>query len=467
MPTSRRSGSGEDKTVRVAGRRAVVLVALVATLLALNAAIGWLFVPFGGKTELVWHDYRQLTSLDTVVIGSSFAQHSVSPHELDATLGSDSFNLGTPAQSLINTREALATAIEDWHVKRAILCFEYDTFFEDQWANAAIAFTEYKCEGEPVPQVLRDVGNLVFSDFFFSRHYSLTCAFPWSYEHVPLTWEAVSTNVSNRLNGNIYEAARRYAQITDGHVWDYERTGFVGLRLELEGKCVHGFDYSTFEDREFIPNNLEYLRQICELCQQNGVKLYMVAPPTAASTLIQYGDAYPQHMLQLKDIVEKSGGVFLDLNLARPDVMTLDGTDICDLAHLSSDGARKTSEVLGRLLRRIEAGEDVSGSFFSYDEDGWREYLASVTYVDSVEYEVVEQDGAMTFEARACTGTQSTVEYAFDVRASEEDDWTVARDWGVESTFEIPLDARETPQVRIRARTQQNPNVMRWVSRKG
>lgn len=460
MQTSRPSASRHP----VARRRLTVAVLLVALLLAINAAINWVLVPFGGKTELVWHDYRQLSSLDTVVIGSSFAQHSVSPRTLDASLGSDSFNLGTPAQSLNNTRDALATAIEDWHVRRAIYCFEYDTFFEDQWANAAIAFTKYKSEGEPVPQVLRDVGNLVFSDFFFTRHYSLTCAFPWSYEHVPLSVRGISTNVENRLGGDIYKAAASYAQLTDGHVWDYERTGFVGLRLELDGKCVHGFDYSTFEDREFISNNLEYLRQILALCQQNGVTFYMVAPPTAASTLIQYGDAYPQHMTQLKEIVEQAGGVFLDLNLAKPDVMTFDGTDICDLAHLSSDGARKTSEALGHLLGRIEAGEDVSGSFFSYDENEWREYLASVTYVDSVEYEVVEQDGAMTFEASACTGTQSVVEYAFDVRASDEDEWAVAQDWSASSSFELAAGTGETPQVRVRARTQQNPTVVRWVT---
>lgn len=458
MQTSRPSGGKHP----VARRRLAVAALLAALLLAINAAIGWVLVPYGGKTELVWHDYRELTSLDTVVIGSSFAQHSVSPRALDDTLGSDSYNLGTPAQSLINTREALATAIDDWHVGRAIYCFEYDTFFEDQWANAAIAFTKYKCEGEPLPQVLRDVGNLVFSDFFFSRHYSLTCAFPWSYEHVPLTWEAVSTNVSNRLNGNIYEAARRYAQITDGHVWDYERTGFVGLRLELDGECVHGFDYSTFEDREFIANNVEYLRQICELCRQNGVQFYMVAPPTAASTLIQYGDAYPQHMTQLKEIVEQAGGVFLDLNLAMPDVLTLDGSDICDLAHLSSDGAKKTSEALGHLLSRIEAGEDVSSSFFSYDKDGWQDYLASVDYVDSVEYEAVEKGDAMVYEASTCTGTQSVVEYLFETRKSADDDWAVAQDWGPDSSYEVAPGDGAT-QIRISARTQQNPSVVRWV----
>ncbi|MBO7675001.1 MAG: hypothetical protein J6S63_08325 [Atopobiaceae bacterium] len=447
----------------VASRRACVAALVLVTLLICNALLGWALIPCGSKTDLVWQDYHALQELDTVVTGSECAQQSIDPSVLDATLGSHSFNLGTPNQSLACSYAALQSAIDDWHVRHAILCLDYDTLFEEPSAQDDIAFLTYKKQQESPLRALRDTVDLMGSDYYLSRHFSLTRLFPWAYNHVPLTAEGVSTNIENRLTGNVHAAARSYAKLTGDTSWDYERTGFVGLRGSLKGECTHRYDYAPHKDDEVKADVVESLLRIFELCAQNDVKLYVVVPPTAASVLIANAEAYPERMGALQELAAQHGATFFDLNLAKPDVLKLDGSELSDLTHLSAAGAANASTALAKLIVADESNGDVYDSLYSYDADGWRSYLASVTYVDSVDYTVTRRNGNALIEAKARTGSQGTVMYQFETRSSQGGTWKVARAWDLSPSFELRLPANKSVELRLSARTLQNEEAIRWV----
>lgn len=457
-----RSQTRKSSGHSVAKRATSTLALTFAILLALNALLSWILTPYGSKTNLAWHDYRELTALDTIVVGSSYAQNSIDPGILDATLGSQTFNLGTPDQSLDNSYVALQSAIDDWHIRRAILCMEYDTLFNEPVAQSEISFISYKQQREPLYQVLRDEFSLMSSDYFFSRHYSLTCLFPWAYNHVPITPESIANNIDNRLKGDIHATASNYAQQTDDESWDY-KNGFIGLNSTLHGACTHRYNYAPYKDKEINANTWWSLQRILDLCASNGVALYIVAPPTNVSTLIANGQTYPERMGAVRERATQGGAIFFDLNLAKPETPALDGNELSDLTHLTAAGAAKTSEALAGLIRDAEAGIDTSGSFYSYDDDAWNDYLDSIQYVGSVDFTVTRDNGNTIVEAKAISGPTSTVMYQFETRSPQGGSWTVARTWALSPSFDLRLNETKSIEVRVSARTLQYGNVVKWV----
>jgi len=447
----------------VAKRAASTLALTLVILLALNALLCWTLTPYGSKTNLAWHDYRKLSALDTIVVGSSYAQNSINPSELDAVLGSQSFNLGTPDQSLDNSYVALQSAIDDWHIKRAVLCMEYDTLYSEPIAQSEISFISYKQQQEPLSQALQDQLSLMSNDYFFSRHYSLTCLFPWAYNHVPITPDGIASNINDHLQGDIHAAASSYAQRTDGDSWDYNE-GFIGLNTTLHGACTHRYDYAPYKDEEIKHDTWWTLQRICDLCSNNGVKLYIVAPPTAVSSLIANGEAYSKRMGAVQELATQTGATFFDLNLAKLETLPLDGSELSDLIHLSADGAARTSVALASLIRDTEAGLDTSGSFYPYNEDGWNEYFASIQYVGSVDYSVKRNHGSILLEAKALTGSSNTIMYQFETRSPEGGTWTLARTWDLSSSLDLRLNETKSMEVRVSARTLQRGDIVKWVT---
>jgi len=440
-----------------------VIASLVAVLVAVNALASWMFIPYGSKAGLVWHDYGELTSLNTVMVGP-YAQNSVNPRTLDAALGSESFNLGTPSQSLNNAYQALQKAIEDWHIERAIVCIEYDALFEKPVAQEDIAFITHKQEQESLVQVARDQASLMFSDFFLSSHYSLSCIFPWTYNHVPFTFKDVSANIENRLEGNVHAAARSYAALVNDAPWTYDNTGFVGLTNTLSGECTHGFDYAPHKDDEISGDTLHTLMRICGLCVQNGVKLYVVVPPVCASSLVNNGESYLQRMGSVQELLEKWGCTYFDLNMIKPNLLEFNGDELSDLSHLTATAADEVSTALAELIRKAEAGEDVYDSLFAYDESGWNEYLLSIKYVDSLDFEAKRYNGSVYVEAKPVTGTQSTVMYQLETRTSKEGRWEVVRPWDLSPTFELDLTDLKSLEFRISAKSLQCADTIRSVT---
>jgi hypothetical protein len=184
----------------------------------------------------------------------------------------------------------------------------------------------------------------------------------------------------------------------------------------------------------------------------------VVAPPTTTSTLMQYGDVYPTSMATFKQLVESEGATYLDLNLARDEALDLTVADFFDYSHLSLYGATKTSKALGSIIARIEAGEDVSGLFYSYDLGSWHDYLASRDYIDSVDFvDTPEEGGALvTMEARV--GAHTPVEYQVEVRDTEAKKWVVARAWSSDRVWHAPANEKGEALIRVRARVT-DPNA--------
>ena len=93
-------------------RSALIALALIVVAGLANLGLSLALEPYGTITELIWSQYRALEQgeIDTLCLGSSYAHRSFDPAAIDSTLGSESFNFATPAQSLSCSYDAIEHA---------------------------------------------------------------------------------------------------------------------------------------------------------------------------------------------------------------------------------------------------------------------------------------------------------------------------------------------------------------------
>lgn len=413
-----------------------------------DVALCLLLEPYGAHTEIVWADYRLAHDLDTVVVGASAAAYDIDPRVLDRDLGTTSFNMGTPGQSLDNSFASLEEAACDHTLTRAILCLGYETMAGVPYINSSTVFTQAKCLGESPAKAMRDVARLVFTDYYFPKVYSLSCAFPWTYDHVDYTLDAVSANVANRLQGDVHVACKNYGIMTDSN-WRYEAQGYGGVHTARSPHSAHGVPAAHNKDQDFFEGNVESVRQICAYCQKNGISLYVLACPYTPTTILEYGEDYWRNMAALQAIATEADAHYFDLNMLHRDLFDPRLPSYCDNVHLSASGARQAGSVVSSLIKRVEKGEDVSDLFYAYSKTGWAAYRDALDFVDSIDFTyIIDDNGNARITSEARTGSTTPVEYQYETYDSDARRWVTAQDFTTDSTF--TLQRTDVPIVKIR-----------------
>lgn len=459
MPTDQTQPSGAADAVETAAKRRHPLrafLAVVAIAVVLDIALCYLLEPYGGYSEVVWSEYyaRADKPIETVLVGSSYAQFGFTPMVIEEELDSPTFSLATPAQSVASSYSAVERAISDHDVKRVLLGLGYDEFCYDPWINSAITFTQNKIRGESLADAATDVSRLFFDEHFFPRSYSIVAFFPWCIDHVYFNPGAIAGNVRNRL--------------TIPTALEASRVAFPGVPFDNWGRAVDdGFlDFNRvggpeslgFPD-EFKSRETNAFTRICELCEQNGVELYVVVTPRPAFETIGCGSRYAQNMAQIRQTAESHGAHLLDYNMARPDYYQTGDRDFKDPDHLNYDASVRFSRLLCETISRVESGETVDGLFFGYDE--WDDYLASIDRISLVSLGAVARYGSLELSATAYTGSEVDVEYQFVTVDPRSGDERVLQDYSSSPTFTLPVNGHGSTRVKVYARQSGSDRIER------
>ena len=425
-------------------RRVLEVVVIVALIIGANVLITLGFELYSSLANVMWDEYRAAAggSIDTVIVGSSTGQRSFDPSVLDATLGTTTFNMATPAQELDDSYTAAKQAIEDHHVKRVILALDYESISTVKWPGSHVAFARAKMAEESFPQAVADYWGLLTSSSFFDGADSICALFPWGYNHVELDAEHIATNFNDRVSGTApVQAAER---VMDG--WTYYGNGY--------GNYDGVLDYSTARDHlsvtedgpaDFDQQGLDWIQNICDLCREHGVQLVVVVTPRPAFNVLVYGEKYPEQMALLRQVVERAGGTFLDANLAKGGWYETRDEDFYDGEHLNHDGATRFSQAFAGVLQALDAGQDVGTLSYSYDN--WDQYLASIHQISAVVSRLdVDGGGSATVTAQTYTGTDVQVEYRF-LLVDKDGGTTVLQDWSSSDSCDVPRGSHGTVMV--------------------
>lgn len=418
--------------------------AIFAFAACVNACLVFAFEPYGSKSQIMWTDYRQQESLDTVFIGTSLTERSLNPAYIDEELGTDSYNMATPAQWIEESYLALQTAAEDHDLDMVVFGFEYSDAQGDSFPDPGRAFLRYKSEGD-IAGRLGDIVYCLSNERCYTEKESINWLFPWTSNHVKAKPAAVLSNMKMKVDGTtLYEAA---AGNEPG--WEYFGKGYGNYHTKFNYNEGTSKVYSeAYGDADFDEQKLGTLAAMCDYCEVRGIEFLVVVPPIPAFNVFEYGDKYFTQSEQLRSLVEEHGGEYYDLNLARPELFDVTNTNyFADYQHLNVMGGEAASQAFVKLMEVRESGGNADALFYTKEE-----YQQVMDYIDLVllDTEVVEE--GVHLQAEALAGVSVVAEYQMCVMDEAAGEWVEIRGWSTDPTCLFAPEGSGTYKFRVNAR---------------
>ncbi|WP_350454991.1 triple tyrosine motif-containing protein [Slackia heliotrinireducens] len=423
----------------------LTVLAVLAFVACLNAAITFALFPYGSKSEVMWTDYRLEEGVDMVFTGTSISERAFDPAVVDEACGVHSYNASTPSQLLEETYLGLDVLLEDGQVHTVVYGLEYSSLIGEKFPDPARSYLIWKNKGRPA-DALHDTLWCLTHERCYTATDSLNWVFPWVNNHVGLSPSDVWGNIQRKTDGtSVYDAA--VALEPD---WVYYGQGYGNYDYIQNYNCGSA---KTYEDdyhcADFDEQKMAALADVCDACVERGVDILVVMPPIPVFNVYEYGDKYFEQSDQVRALVESHGGEFYDLNMAKPELLDLDRTDIfADFQHLNHTGAEEVSKAFSVIYNARAAGEDVSRYFYTPEE-----YKAVSTRVDFVMLHSEKNDEGFAMQAEALAGASAQLEYQYMLK-NEAGEWEVIRDWSDDPAY---LFAPEEPgeyKVCVNVRTQ-------------
>ena len=424
---------------RVAGKLMLALAVLVTT----NLIGSFLLESEGTLGGVAWEAFRQASDVDTVVVGASYAQRGIDPDELDSCLGSSTINLGSPAQPLDDSYLAVKSVLSRRHVRRVIVGIGCESMFSTWGLRSEVPYLQGMLQGTTLSEAAEVyLGRMTDPQYVVTCN-SLNLLFPWAYDFTPSP-QRVVTNLEGKLDDTTTLSS---AEEQTKH-WSYHGKGYGTFEVQFHPTRNDATSTSRYGNRPFLAARVDALLRICDLCREHGVECVVVATPHPTFDILAYGSYYPRSMGRLQRTVERHGAKFYDFNLYKGG-RRLGKDDFSDFDHLRHAGARTFTSELAGILYRAERGQDVSKSFYGYDD--WDSYLDSVDYVAGVSAEAtVRGDGSVTVAATVRTGRPRRAQLRFEAKVGGS--WVVLRDWGSATSVTWTPPAHGAIEVRVRAR---------------
>lgn len=358
MRISEKSSSLRPKRRRMR-RKILTVLLLLAALTATNSLLCFLVEPYRSSSEEMWRGYAAFGNMNTVYAGTSQALSGIIPEEVDKTLGSRSYNMGTNMQSLHDSKIAIQKACSDHKISRAVLVIDLEVLGTERSANFRADESFYHAKGkiEPFPQRAADAFSFVTSDAFFGKPASLTYFMPWIY------------NRSTDIRLNVREKLQRKVLNPEGH---RTASGFEPSK-EVVNQSVHfvgwedadAWDHTAtaFHSLSLTQDNRKELLEICRFCKDHQIDLVPVVLPSLNFLNIYRVEDYLAMKETLTQLFRAEGYAYYDFNCIDPSLLSVASTQYKDVGHLNSDGAAVFSKFLGKFLLARDRGTDLSGCF--------------------------------------------------------------------------------------------------------
>lgn len=331
--------------MRIFKRFGLYVAGILLIVILLSAA---LLVPWLHSTD-DFHDQSLREELagtiDTLIIGQSYAMDGIVPQRLDERLGTHTYNLSGSLMPLHGQIYMVEKEFARNPVQNVLIEITPDTFTCDER-------TTYGNGDSYV------VARL---DSFSERlDYLLRCVPPADWPNIYARMMMLSMRSAiNRLLG-------RAERIDAGNRgFNPQKAKNVALSPEHARAWKQGMSIFSNPREE----NIRAFEELIRLCQQAGCNVALIYTPVSHGKVWQLYDQDDFHHWA-QGVADTYGIPLFDFNLLRARYELLsDEASFSDENHLSREGAEAFTEVMADVLCRVRAGEDVSPLFYpSYQE---------------------------------------------------------------------------------------------------
>lgn len=415
------------------------LIIFLIGIVVINQALTFLLVPPGRLSRWVQHySVTPENSYDLITFGASESMRSWNSQKADEILGIHTYNMGGSAISLEGGIYAtFRDTMEKQNPDRVVFIIgqrEVGGYKED--AQAYIAIAPY----------LSDKKNAV-EYFFRMLPYggALKRLFPWSEYHTD-SLQGVKYNIRSKTSKAYLEYDTSFVS---GNPVDYRGQGFCpyigeeiitydNLDMTIEKSFVNA-------DIDFSEEKIKIIKNVIAYCVNRECDIIFLAAPIPVTNIASYR-YYDSQSKQLKELIEAEGGKYYNLNYAKPELYVPQLYDYYDTIHVNEKGAERFTIAACNLLKKIDAGEDVSNLFYST----WDEYVNSIDYVVATYMTAEEQNDGLTAQAHIISGGNTVPEYQFVLHDTESGLDKVLQEFGELDTLEVPEAAMQNESIVLR-----------------
>jgi hypothetical protein len=236
--------------------------------------------------------------------------------------------------------------------------------------------------------------------------------------------------------------------LSDGEY--YADKGFIYSQRSCKTGGIAITERKQFVRDDINPEKLAYLDACIALCEENGIEISLVAPPTSVMRLYNIDDYQDADDFYNSYAAEK-GIAYYNLNylVGREDF--LPDELMKDYNHVNGEGAYVISEKFCEILEKVDAGEDVSGYFYD-DLDGLKEDVHRIVAVKGD----VEFDGDSGQAHVSITSLQSddvTPVYQIEIKPEGEEEYSVLTAWTEETELDLDIPYHSGFSLKISAST--------------
>ncbi len=394
------------------------LIAAVVLLILINQALIYMLEPLqSSSSDKMWYGYQNQDEIDTIFVGSSLVSRSLDPDQYDSVMGTHSYNMGTNAQMFAQSYTAIETAWREHGIQNVILGIGYFEFQSSQGIGNEVAFYRARNHYSSFVERFRNDLRYIFSKENYSSAVSINYLFPWVYDHVTISLDTILENVQEKWNSK--------AQSTLGEPGN----GFGnGDNTELDFNTLTYEETSSAKSQKENASSYDELAKICAFCLEKGIHLYVINMPLPEYYVVDFPEQYFERAEKIRQVCEENGTEYYDFNVSKPELFERKDSYYMDYEHMNAVGAEQFTTAVSELVRRVEAGENVSELFYTQEE-----YLHSVDRIVCVNYTYERTDSGLELQAYAYCGSDVEPEYRFSIWNENSQQYDVLQEYSRES----------------------------------
>ena len=336
-------------------RRFLRLIAFPALFLLLAFAGNRIFVRPDTFAVLTLRDLRNTPDVELVFVGSSVVRNHINPAIVRAETGKVTANAGIPCLSLPGALALTKELYRACSPETVVLVLE----------PALFGVNEEDIEAENILMpYLHDLSTRLeyYRNLVAEDHRYVDRLFLYRTFYVRSMAEMFRT-VTMHLNPSAIDPSVVSQKDRAGH---YEGNGFVRFSTEPcpENVLRRGFRREPVaSDYRLRSDYISLLRQYRDLIEAHGSRLLiLVFPNMGAGYLSSPGNL--GYSLSLAAFCAEENIPFINFGWARPELLPSLDPYYYDAYHFGGDGVDLFSRALGRCLRLLADGQDISSLFY-------------------------------------------------------------------------------------------------------
>lgn len=416
-------------------KRILQLVCLILLLVIGRAAVLFLIEPVDYsiyfnrilKNKTAKHEDR----INMVFVGASRTLRTFDPVVFEEELGLDCvFNAASGLQPVEAGYYMLKEIADRYHPKYAVVGVSWDELLPYNSTLAKVIVLD-RLTGSNKLSYLRNA----FTPDEYLNAVSLCYRFRNNF-----TADTIRETVSEKLELEKNGYSQRYSDpdlyADNGFIYSYQ-TGDIPNYLPI-----------SYDPQKVLPEKAAYLEKIAELCEQNGIRLFLVSAPTTVMTLYRV-ENYQQAVDYYADFAAAHGISYVNLNYLRGREEWLGDELMFDFNHVNGEGAELVSRQYARILKSLIAGEEPPDVLYR----NLQEFQADVHRIIAVgaDISIYDLQASVRITSRQTEGI--TAEYRISVSPNGEE-YVPMTDWTSETDFKFDVSAyRGTLYFRIEARS--------------